>query len=250
MVTNKIKIAAILQARMGSTRYPGKVLSAIAGKPLISHIIQRIRATEKINTLILATTKLPGDNELASFAKGNGILCYRGEVNDVLARFYGAATQYKVDIIIRICCDDPLIDHIMLNQLLDLHIKTHSDYTSTSHVRTFPIGIEAEVFNYDVLEKAFSCANKEYEREHVTPYIYENPNLFKISFLEASGKLRRPDLRLTVDTQEDMKLVQEIFRNLYNGGRLFNAGDVIDLLDDHPELLLINKDITQKKLGE
>jgi spore coat polysaccharide biosynthesis protein SpsF len=250
VVTDNIKIAAILQARMGSTRFPGKVLSDIAGKPLISHIVQRIRATEKINTIILATTKLQDDDELASFAKKNEIHCYRGEVDDVLARFYGAATQYKIDIIIRICCDDPLIDHIMLNELIDLHIETHSDYTSTSHVRTFPMGIEAEVFNYNILEKAFNCANKEYEREHVTPYIYENPDLFKISFLEATGKLRRPDLRLTVDTQEDMKLVQEIFSNLYNDGRLFNACDVIDFLDSHPEYLLINKNVNQKKLGE
>lgn len=250
MVVNHLKIAAILQARMGSSRFPGKVLSEIAGKPLLSHIVERIQATEKISAVILATTTSPGDDELAIYAEQNAIYCYRGEVDDVLARFYGAATQYKTDIIIRICCDDPLIDPDMLNALLEMHLQTKSDYTSTSHVRSFPMGVEAEVFNYDVLEKAFNLANKNYEREHVTPYFYEHPDLFKLAFLEATGKLRRPDIRLTVDMPEDMQLIQAIFNGLHRNGRLFRAGDVIDFLDSHPELLLINKEITQKKLGE
>jgi len=250
VVTDNPRIAAILQARMGSTRFPGKVLSLIAGKPLIGHIVQRIRATKRIREIILATTEQPGDDDLAIFAKENGVLCYRGEEDDVLARFYGAATQYKVDVIVRICCDDPLIDHIMLNELIDLHTKTQSDYTSTSHVRTFPMGIEAEVFNYEVLKKVFNCASKKYEREHVTPYIYENPKLFKITFLEASGKLKRPDLRLTIDTHEDFRLIKEIFNGLYKDGKLFNSYDVIDFIDNNPELLLINKMVIQKQLGE
>lgn len=250
MVVDHRKIAAILQARMGSTRFPGKVLSDLAGKPLLTHIVERIRATEKISAIILATTTNPDDAELAIFAAKNGIYCYRGEVDDVLARFYGVAKQYKIDTIIRICCDDPLIDPFMLNDLLEMHLQTKSDYTSTSHVRTFPMGVEAEVFNYDVLEKAFNLADKKYEREHVTPYFYQHPDLFKLSFLEATGKLKRPDLRLTVDTPEDMQLIQTIFKGLHNSGRLFNIVDVIDFLDSHPEFLLINKDVTQKILGE
>lgn len=250
MVAKHPKIAAILQARMGSSRFPGKVLSDIAGKPLLSHIVERVQATEKIRDIILATTTLPGDDELAFFAAKKSIYCYRGEVDDVLTRFYGAARQFKADVIIRICCDDPLIDPVMLHDLLEMHLQTKSDYTSTSHLRTFPMGVEAEIFNYDVLEKAFNYADKKYEREHVTPYFYEHPDLFKLSFLEATGKLRRPDLRLTIDTPEDMRLIQAIFSCLHVNGRLFQTGDVIDLLDSHPELLLINKDITQKKLCE
>jgi spore coat polysaccharide biosynthesis protein SpsF len=138
----------------------------------------------------------------------------------------------------------------MLNDLLEMHLQTKSDYTSTSHVRTYPMGIEAEVFNDDVLEKAFSLANKKYEREHVTPYFYRHPDLFKLSFLEACGKIRRPELRLTVDTPEVMRVMQAIFDGLHVNERLFNTSDVIDFLDRHPELLLINKDITQKILGE
>lgn len=250
MVAENFKIVAILQARMGSTRFPGKVLADIVGKPLIMHIIERIRATKQINAIILATTESSDDDEIENFAKKNGIHCYRGEVYDVLSRFYGAAIKYKANVIVRICCDDPLIDPIMLNELIELHLETQSDYTSTSHIRTYPMGIEAEVFNFDVLEKAYNITNKDYEREHVTPYIYEHPELFRIRFLEASDELRRPDLRLTVDTPEDLKFVKEIFKNLYKEKQLFYTEDVIDFLDSHPELLSINALVSQKKLGE
>jgi spore coat polysaccharide biosynthesis protein SpsF len=250
MVAERLKIVAILQARMGSSRFPGKVLADIVGKPLIMHIIERIRAAKKIDGIILATTQSRDDDEMENFAEKSGIHCYRGEVDDVLSRFYGAATKYKASVIVRICCDDPLIDQKMLDDLLDLHFKTHADYTSTSHERTYPVGVEAEVFNYDILEKAFNCANKEYEREHVTPYIYEHPELFKIRFIEAKKKIRRPELRLTVDTQEDFYLVREIFENLYKKDQLFYTEDVIDFLDSHPELLSVNSLVHQKKLGD
>lgn len=235
---------------MGSTRFPGKVLADIVGKPLIMHIIERIRATKNINEIVIATTRSLDDDEIENFAKKNDLYCYRGEVNDVLARFYGAANKYKADVIVRICSDDPLIDTRMLDELIDSHLKTQSDYTSTSHERTYPMGVEAEVFNFDTLAKAFINANKQYEHEHVTPYIYEHPELFKIRFIEATGKLRRPEIRLTVDTQEDFNLVREIFKNLYKEEQLFYTEDVIDFLDRHPELLSINAFVPQKKLVE
>jgi spore coat polysaccharide biosynthesis protein SpsF len=250
VVSENLTIAAILQARMGSARFPGKVLANINGKPLVMHIVERIQATKKISTIILATTELPIDDELVEFAKKKRINYYRGEENNVLARFYGAATQYKADVIVRVCCDDPLIDHRILDELINLHLRTESDYTSTSHERTYPIGVEAEVFNYNALEKSLNNAKKDYELEHVTPYIYEHPELFKIMFLEASGELRRPDLRLTVDTAEDLKFVKEIFKNLYKEGQLFHTKDVIQFIDSHPEILSINAHVTQKELGK
>jgi spore coat polysaccharide biosynthesis protein SpsF len=250
VVSENLTIAAILQARMGSARFPGKVLASIKGKPLVMHIVERIQATRKISTIILATTELPIDDELIDFAKEKRINCYRGEENNVLARFYGAATQYKADVIVRVCCDDPLIDHRILDELINLHLRTESDYTSTSHERTYPMGVEAEIFNYNALEKSLHNAIKDYELEHVTPYIYEHPESFKINFLEASGKLRRPELRLTVDTREDLNLIRRIFEDLYDKDRLFSTEDVIDFLEKHPEILSINALVSQKKLGE
>lgn len=250
MVNPERKVAAIVQARMRSTRLPGKVVASIVNKPMLHHIVERLRASQRISTIILATTTLKEDNLLEDFAREVGLTCYRGEEQDVLARYYGAATQFHIEIIVRICADDPLVDPRIIDEVVQSHLDSDADYTSNGIVRTFPLGLDAEVFSYRALEKAYNEAQEGYEREHVTPYIYQHPNLFKIESVEANGKLRRPDLRLTVDTEEDLRLIREIFQRLYRDGRIFYTEDVIDLLDKHPELVAINAHVRQKKLGE
>ena len=177
-------------------------------------------------------------------------MCFRGDESNVLARFYEAATEFNSKFILRVCCDNPLTDPKIIDKLAQRWLEANADYGATSIKRTFPLGIDLEVFTFNALQRAFQNAKLDYEREHVTPYIYEHPELFTIRFVEAQGKLRRPDLRLTVDTEEDLQLMREIFKRLYNNKTIFSTEKVIDLLDEHPKLLEINAYVHQKKLGE
>lgn len=241
---------AIIQARMGSTRLSGKVLRDIIGKPMLWHIINRLKQARLVDKIIIATTTLKEDDQLEDFARGATLACYRGEAEDVLARYYGAATQFNAEVIVRICGDNPLIDPQITDRIIEEHLGSDVDYTSNTIERTYPNGLEVEVFPFRVLERAHKAAKRDYEREHVTPYLYQHPDLFRIKSIEASGKLRRPDLRLTLDTEEDLRLIREIFGRLYGDGQIFYTEKVIDFLDEHPELAAINAHIKQKEPGE
>ena len=247
MVGDDKRVVAIIQARMGSTRLPGKIFKDVAGKPLLWHIIERVRLSQQIDKIIIATTTLDEDDQLENFARENSLPCYRGEKEDVLARYYGAATQFeKAEIIARICGDDPLIDPVVIDKVIEEHLNSGADYTYNNRIGAYPLGIATEIFNYDALEKAHKEAKQDYEREHVTPYIYSHPEIFKLKSVEAIKKLRRPDLRLTVDTEEDLRLIREIFKHLYREGQIFYTEEVIDFLDSHPKLIAINAHVRQK----
>jgi spore coat polysaccharide biosynthesis protein SpsF len=235
---------------MTSTRLPGKVLMEICGRPIILHIIERLKKCETIDDVILAIPDTYPNDILEEFALKFGCPYFRGSETDVLLRYYYAAEQYKVSNIIRITADCPLIDSQIINQMIATFIYAQADYAAIGVEGNFPRGLDAEIFSFETLKKVNIEAQNYYEREHVTPYIYEHPELFKIRFIEAENKLRRPELRLTVDTQEDFNLVSEIFKNLYKEEQLFYTEDVIDFLDNHPELLSINACVSQKKLGE
>lgn len=245
-----MKVLGIVQARMGSTRLPNKVLMNIMDKPLLWHMIYRLKHSKEITQLIIATSTNKIDDPIEIFCSSIDIECFRGSENDVLSRFYYAAIKYGGDIIARFTGDCPLIDPLISDDVIKTHIASSGDYSSNTLKRTFPRGLDTEVFSFRVLEKAFNNANKEYEREHVTPYIYENPKLFKLINLEAKGKLRRPDIRITVDTKEDLKLVREIYSQLYKPNQIFYTEDIIKLLNKNPRLLEINKNVKQKQLKE
>jgi spore coat polysaccharide biosynthesis protein SpsF len=246
----KKQICAILQARMTSTRLPGKVLMEIYEKPIILHIIERLKKCEKIDDIILAIPSTSENDILEKYAKMYECHYFRGSETDVLLRYYYAAKKYNANNIVRITADCPLVDPKLIEQMVEAFIDEQTDYVAIGIEGNFPRGLDAEIFSFKTLEKVNTEAHHIYEREHVTPYIYEHPEYFKTKFIEASGKLRRPDLRLTVDTPEDLKFVKEIFKNLYKEEQLFYTEDVIDFLDSHPELLSINARVSQKKLGE
>ena len=250
MVNDHAEVAAIVQARMRSTRLPGKVMALISNKPMLQHIVERLQASCEVGTIIIATTTLEEDDVLDRFARQTGFPCYRGEEQDVLARYYGAAVKFNVEVIVRICSDDPLIDPRIIDRVVQRHLGSSADYTSTGVSRMFPLGLDVEVFDYQALARAYREARQEYEREHVTPYIYMHPEIFELQSVEAAGKLRRPDLRLTVDTEEDLKLIREIFSYLHRDGEVFDSEHVIDLLDENPNLVAINAHVKQKRLGE
>jgi len=237
---------AIIQARFGSTRLPGKVLNEISGKPMLWHIINRLRRCKNIDTIVLATSELKNNDVIEKFSKENDIPIFRGSEEDVLSRYYYAAKQFNADIIVRLTGDCPLIDPKIVDEVVLSHINSSVDYTSNVVKRTFPRGLDVEVINFQTLKKTFEAASEKDQREHVTPYLLENPDIFKLKSIEARGKIRRPDIRITVDTPEDLKFIRNIYSNLYKKNEIFYIEDVINLLNQKPELMEINKMIKQK----
>ncbi len=246
----KRRICVILQARIISTRLTAKVLMKICNKPIIHLIIERLTHCKKIDDIILAIPDTNQNDVLEEYATKLGCHYYRGSEEDVLSRYYQTARQFDISEIVRVTGDCPLIDPILVDLMVEHYLKEKVDYAAIGVEGNFPRGLDAEIFSFETLKKINIEAQHDYEREHVTPYVYEHPEFFKIRFDEATDKLKRPEIRLTVDTQEDFNFVREIFENLYYEENLFHTEDIIDFLDSHPELLSINAYVSQKKLGE
>lgn len=242
-----MKIVAIVQARMGSTRLPGKVLKEINKKSLLNYQVERMSQVKLINQIVVATTP-NGNEEIIKLCKFNNLDYFIGSENNVLERYYQAAKKFDADIIVRMTADCPLIDPDVVNQIISYYLENNFDYVSNTQKRTFPRGLDAEVFSFKALEKAYNEANKEYELEHVTPYIYLNKNIFTIG--QYIHEIDLSGIRLTVDTREDFQLVQSIISELYECNKNFRLQDIINLLNKKPQLLEINKNIQQKELGE
>ena len=242
------KIVAVIQARLTSTRLPQKIMLDLCGKPLLCHVVERIKRAKMIDQIILAIPDSISNNELASFIDKSKWNLFRGSEDDVLSRYYHAATQFKADIIVRITSDCPLVDPKIIDETIKQHIQNRNDYTAAGVEGGFPRGLDTEVLNFKSLETAYYKAKEKSEREHVTLFIYQNPDLFRIQFIEASGPMMRPDIRLTVDTEEDLLLIREIYSALSNYGNHFTTEDVLALIDSNPHLQSINKHIVQKDI--
>mgnify|MGYP000926538114 FL=1 len=237
----------IVQARLGSTRLPSKVLKDLSGKPVLYHVLERIKKTKLVDNIVIATTDLDSDEPLIEYLRENKIDYYRGSSEDVLSRYYESALQYKADIIIRITSDCPLIDPIVIDEIIKIYLENNNyDYVSNTLMRSFPRGLDVELFTFDALKKSFLKAEKKWEREHVTPYIYTNRDLFNV--FNFTNKTDQSFFRWTLDTPEDYQLIKEIYDSLYNEGKIFTTEEVISLFRNRPELIDINKHIEQKKL--
>ena len=241
-----MKTVAIIQARLGSTRLPGKVLHLIKGKPLIVHMLNRLKRCRMIDTLVLATSSLPHDRPLLELASHEKIEGFTGSEEDVLDRFYQAAKLYQADVVVRLTGDCPLIDPTVTDLVIERHLKGGKDYTSNTVTRSYPRGLDTEAMSFNALKKTSKEATKPYEREHVTPYIFEHPDRFSIQQVVAEPFLHEPGLRLTVDTPEDFALIQKIFDSLYDLKPNFSITDVVNLLNERQELRQINAHIQQK----
>ena len=249
-----MKTAAIIQARMGSTRLPGKVLMEIAGKPMLWHVVERTKAAKTLDSVIVATTINPEDNAIEKLAQKEGWLLYRGSSEDVLDRYYRAAKKFDVDIIFRGSGDLPLIDPVIIDTCVKKLLKGKYDYISNffneeEDKSYFPRGLDIRVFSFKALEKANRNADLSYEREHVAPYIWKNKNNeFRIGDpVEAMPKYHG-DYRLTVDYPEDFKLIEKIYQIFYKPGRIVDTPKVIAFLNKHPEIAEINANCRQKPL--
>jgi len=239
------KVVAIIQARMGSTRLPGKVMKEIVGKPMLWHVINRVKNAKKLNDIVIATTNLKEDTQILDLASEIGVKTYAGSENDVLDRYYQAAIMSKADVIVRITADCPLADPNVIDKVVRYYRINDFDYVSTSIKPTFPDGIDVEVFRFASLKKAWSEAKLASEREHVTPYIWKNPNIFKIKNYENEDDILY--MRWSVDEQCDLEFLREIYNRLYAKDTLFYMEDVVDLLTKNPELMDINKDIVRNE---
>lgn len=241
-------IYAIIQARMGSTRLPGKVLMNLSGKPVLEHIINRLKQSEYINQIIVATGDNNQNKAIFDLCDSKNISCFRGSEDDVLDRFYQACNKFGVnpnDIVIRITADCPLIDYEIIDNTIKLHIDENNDYTSNTMPCTYPDGLDCEVFNFNVLMNTWQNANLSSEREHVTLYIRNHPEIFKLGGLK--NNVDYSDLRWTLDEKEDYVLINEIYENLYDTNEFFNMDDVLKLLEVHPELKDINSFIKRNE---
>ena len=240
--------SAIIQARLGSTRLPGKVLKSLNGKPLIEQIINRLKYCKNIDNIVLATTTNEVDDKLASWCKENNVSCFRGDENNVLKRYYDAATQYKSDIIIRITADDPFKDPKVIDSVIDLLKTENLDFAFNNNPPSFPEGLDTEVFTYSAIKKAAVAETTDFEKEHVTQYFYHNPQIFKCKNL--SYKENVSHIRLTVDTERDFELASKIYSKLSPNGEMFYLEDVLDLIKKEPELLEVNKGVKRSAMYE
>jgi spore coat polysaccharide biosynthesis protein SpsF (cytidylyltransferase family) len=175
---------------------------------MLWHVLNRVKFSKKLDDIILAIPDTKENDILERFAKDNSIKYFRGSEKDVLSRYYQAAKRFKCGIVVRVTADNPLIDPQIIDLVIGKYLNLESDYTSNNLKRTFPLGLDVEVFDFRALEKAYKRAKSNRERKHVTLYIYEHPEIFKIQNIIAGRKLRRPDLRLTVDTKEDLELIR------------------------------------------
>jgi spore coat polysaccharide biosynthesis protein SpsF len=241
-------IVAIIQARMGSERLPGKVLMDIAGRPMLWHVINRIKHSRYIDKVIIATTINKDDKQIEDFCKTYNIDFYRGSEDDVLDRYYQTATLWNADIIVRITSDCPLIDSGVVDKVICSYLKNKNNFNGSSNVikRTYPRGLDTEVISFSALERVWNDAKKDYQREHVTIYIYEHAGKFKLYSVENDKDLSH--YRWTVDEKKDLKFVREIYKLLYREENIFSMNDILGLLKIKPHLEEINKDIEQKKI--
>jgi spore coat polysaccharide biosynthesis protein SpsF len=242
----KKRVVAIVQARMRSTRLPGKVLREISGKPLLQYLVDRINYSSRIDDLVIATSVLFFDNIIAKYCTSNNIKCYRGSEDDVLSRYVEAAIWSKADYIVRICADSPLVDPEIIDGIIDefLVYDRECDYLSNTINQTYPLGMNVEVFSIAALKKAHLGSSFHYEREHVTPYIYSHPDKFKIRLMHLQNNLS--NLRLTVDEEADFELVKWVIEQLYPSNPNFNLSDILTLLKCNPEKFEINSHVKQK----
>lgn len=242
-----MKTVAIIQARMGSTRLPGKVLKKVLGKPLLEYQLERVKKSRLIDEIVVATTVKEQDQPIVDFCMEKGVSCYRGSEEDVLARYYEAAKEYEAEIVVRLTSDCPVIDPGVIDRVIQAFLEDEeADYVSNTLERTFPRGMDTEVFSFQALEQAFQSARMQSEREHVTPYIWKNSDRFSIKSV-----FHRDDLsihRWTVDTPEDFELIKKMIEHLYRVQRDFSMEDMLQLLDQHPQWKEINAHIEQKKV--
>ncbi len=243
------KVVASIEARMGSSRLPGKVLMDIGGKAALDRLIARLRMCKYVDDIILATSNKSSDDVLHDWAKDNNVSIYRGSENDVLDRVVQAQKAMNSDVIVEVTGDCPLLDPEVVDLGIETFFNNDCDIVNNVQKPSFPQGADVQVFRFDMLEKVSKEISDSAVREHVSLYFYENPNLYKIIHLIAPDSLQRPDLRLQLDYKEDLDFIREVYKNLEpQYGDKFGLKEILDLISLKPDLALLNKDCEEKSI--
>ncbi len=242
-----MKTVAIIQARMGSSRLPGKVMLPIGTKSMLTRVVRRVQKAQTLDQVVVATSTEPEDDRIQEECNVLIIPCYRGSEKDVLDRYYHAAKKFQADIIVRITADCPVIDPQVIDLVVMKFMQAKADYASNCFQRTYPRGLDTEVFTFDALEKAWKEAKLSFQRSHVTPYIHRNPDIFKLESITDPGDASA--YRWTVDTQEDLALVRTMYHRLGDHGD-FSWHDALMLMQFDPAVAAINQNVTQQSMTE
>jgi spore coat polysaccharide biosynthesis protein SpsF (cytidylyltransferase family) len=244
--SHNIVVTAVIQARMQSNRLPGKAILPLAGKPLISHVIERALQIQGVNNLILATGAGSENDELSSIARETGCTVFRGSENNVLERFYFAVKELDSHFIIRITGDNPFMDPYYASKTVKLALESEADICAIANL---PLGIAVEIIKYSALEDAYNKSDKPYHFEHVTPYLKENKDKYNILRHQEVYENPFENLRLTVDAPEDYEFAQILYNELYRG-KPFLLKDIFSYLKKNPHHATINSSIRQRKMTE
>lgn len=246
-----MKIAGIIEARMGSSRLPGKVLLPLGGKPALERLIERVSRSRWLDEVIVATTTEERDQPIADLCARLGVRAHRGSEQDVLARVLGAAEAANADLICELMGDSPFSDPVLIDLVVATHLAGDYDYTSNFlFENALPMGFAAGVFSTALLRRVGGLTQDPVDRSHVTCFIYHNPKLFRLQGVAANAQLAGPNIRLCLDTQSDYELLSKVFDAVHREGECVPAHEIIRHVREHPELLAINAHIRQKHVDE
>jgi spore coat polysaccharide biosynthesis protein SpsF len=242
-----MRIVAIIQARMGSTRLPGKVLKDLAGATVLARVVARVRRCRQVGQVVIATTREPEDEAIVDECRRLSVRVFRGEVHDVLDRYYQAAKEEKAEAIVRITSDCPLIEPEITDATIRGFLDSRPDYASNVLERTYPRGLDTEIMTWDALSRSWREAKQPHQREHVTPYIYENASQFTL--LSIKGDIDYSSHRWTLDQPEDLAFLRAVYERMGDDGG-FSWRDVLALLEREPGLIELNRHVSQKALHQ
>lgn len=243
------RVVAIIQARMSSSRLHGKILMDLAGKPLLWHVIDRLKRVKGLDAIVVATTTNTQDDSLVDYLQKMKVQYFRGSEDDVLNRFILTAQQFHADVIVRVCSDSPLIEPQEIDKMVSALLSGNADYVMAKPgLLCMHEGFE--VVTLTALQKQLKFSQEHYVKEHVTSYIREHPSPFKIAYFTPEKEYRRKGFRLSVDTMDDLRFMREIYGHLYREGTIVHLKDAISLLSKHPKIAALNKDVTQKGFRE
>lgn len=244
-----MKIVATIEARMNSSRLPGKVLLKAKDKSMLEILIERLEQVKSIDNIIVATTINPKDNEITNLCNKIGQKYFRGSEDDVMGRVIDAAKSVNADLIVEITADCPIIDPNIIEQIINIYKANSVDYVGNAKVRSYPDGMDTQVFSLKTLERSYQMTSNKEDREHVTLHIRNNPNIFSQINVVASPDIYYPNLGLTLDEWDDYLLINKIIENFYDKNKFFKCSDIINFLNNNQYLYSLNKHVKRKILN-
>jgi spore coat polysaccharide biosynthesis protein SpsF len=241
-----VKVVAIVEARMTSSRLPGKVLLKTLEVPMLGRLVDRLKQIPLIHEIVIATTTNQDDDEICNLASNYGIQFYRGSEHDVMSRVLEAALEAKADVIVEITGDCPIIDINIVNNAITCYLEGDYDYVSNANIRSYPDGMDVQVFNVKTLLDSWKSTSDPLHREHVTLHIRQNPGKYQLFDILAEEEFHFPELGLTLDTEEDFIFLKKIIQNLEPTNKYFGLPEIMHLLEMSPELKELNAHVIRK----